>query len=67
MLNFLKKKEGIILVSILWGFGLACLFRQVCKSRKCIIYNSPDPNKFIDKIYNFNNKCYTYNIENIKC
>ena len=50
MLKFLHSQSGKILISILWGFGLACLFRKVCRGRNCIIYNAPDPNE-IKKIF----------------
>ncbi len=66
--SFLKTKDGGIVLSIIWGFGLACLFRQVCKDRSCIIYHAPNPNDFDDKIYEYGeNKCYKYEIKNSKC
>ena len=36
--NFLNSKNGRILISIVWGLGLAALFRKVCKGRK--LFNS---------------------------
>ena len=32
-------------LSILWGFGLACKFFQVCKNRKCLVYKAPKKDK----------------------
>lgn len=67
MLKFLHSYSGKILISILWGFGLACLFRKVCRGRNCIIYNAPDPNEIKKKTYEYNKKCYKYFTETTKC
>ena len=32
-----KNKSGMILISIIWGLGLAALFKKVCKGRNCVI------------------------------
>ena len=67
MNNFLHSKSGKVLISILWGFGLACLFRRVCRGRNCIIYHAPDPVDIKNKTYKYNKKCYNYYPETIKC
>ena len=65
--KILEKKETKILISIIWGFGIACLFRKVCKGRDCITYKAPDPNYIMNNIWKFNNKCYKFNTETVKC
>jgi hypothetical protein len=62
-----KTKSGIIIVSILWGLGLSCMFRQACKGRGCIVMRAPNPNDMINDVYSFNNSCYKYSIQNTKC
>ena len=42
--KFFKTKESKIILSIVWGLGLSCLFRKACKGRKCIVYSAPNPN-----------------------
>ena len=32
----------VIFVSIIWGFGLAILFRQVCQNDQCVIVKVPN-------------------------
>lgn len=63
-MNKLKKllysKTGNIIISILLGFGLASLFRFSCKNNNCIIFKAPPINKIKDKVFKFNNKCYTF-------
>ena len=67
MIKFLHSQSGKILISILWGFGLACLFRKVCRGRNCVIYNAPNPGDIKNKTYGYNKKCYKYVTETTKC
>lgn len=67
MLKLLQNKSGHIIISIILGFGLACLFRKVCKDRECIIYSAPDFKKIKDKIFKFDDKCYKYTKETSTC
>lgn len=67
MLSFLKSYIGRIIISIIWGFGLATLFRRICKGKKCIILKAPEPNQIKKNIYKFDNKCYKFKPINIKC
>ena len=59
--------EFKVLLSIIWGLGLSCLFRQVCKGRNCFILKAPDPNEVKKNIYKEDDKCYTFKTENTKC
>ena len=65
--KFVHSKTGRIVMSILLGFGLASLFRTVCKDKNCIIFKAPPLDEIDNKIYKQNGKCYTYTSENIKC
>ena len=40
MEKFLKTNAAKIAISILWGLGLACIFRTACKGRDCIVYKA---------------------------
>jgi hypothetical protein len=52
---------GLKFISILLGFGLASLFRQVCKDDMCRVIKSPTNLKEIEKsIYKIDDKCYKY-------
>lgn len=62
-----KTYESKIILSIVWGIGLSCIFRKICIGRKCVIYSAPDPNVIKNNIYLFNDKCYKYTTENTKC
>lgn len=65
--RLMKSKDSIIILSIIWGFGLACLFQRVCKGRNCIIYKAPSLDYIKGKIFKFNNKCYSYVPRLVKC
>lgn len=59
--RFLHSNNGKILMSILLGFGLASLFRKVCKGNNCINFYAPKLEDFNEKIYKINGKCVKYN------
>lgn len=56
-----------IILGILWGFGLACIFRCACNGRNCVIFKAPRPADIVNNIYNYNEKCYTYKAVTTKC
>lgn len=55
------------LISIILGFGLATLFRKVCNDRNCLIFKAPPINKIHNKIFKYNNKCYSFSHNSIHC
>lgn len=66
--KFVHTKNGKIIMSILLGFGLASLFRTICKGKKCIDFRAPPLEEFKDKIYKSNNgKCVKYTPIPTKC
>jgi hypothetical protein len=65
--KFVHTKTGKTLMSILMGFGLATIFRSVCKNRRCLIFHAPPLEELKGKIYKFDNKCYTYSTVQTKC
>lgn len=62
--------EGKIIISIIWGLGIATLFRKVCKDN-CIIINSVDPYQVSQNIYKVTDdsgtRCVKYTPRFIKC
>ena len=66
--KFVHTETGKIIMSILLGFGLASLFRIVCKNKDCLVFHAPPLEDFKDKIYkNTNGKCVKYNYISSKC
>jgi hypothetical protein len=65
--KFVHTETGKIIMSILLGFGLASLFRTVCKNNKCLIFHAPPLDDFKDKIYRDGDKCVKYTPIATKC
>jgi hypothetical protein len=58
--SFLNSKDGRLFVSIVLGFGLATLFRKVCKGNSCIVVKGPKPSEVQKHYYKIEDKCYKY-------
>jgi len=60
--KFVHTERGKIIMSIILGFGLASLFRTICKEKDCIVFNAAPLEDFQNKIYKKpdGNKCYKY-------
>lgn len=65
--RLLYSKYSHVLISIILGFGLATIFRKVCKKRNCIVFNAPSLKDIDEKVYKFNDKCYKYSYNNVSC
>ena len=65
--DVISNDKAKIIISIIWGLGLATLFRKVCKGRKCLIIKGPKPEEMNNKVYKFDNKCYLYKSQNTTC
>ena len=59
-MNFLKTKNGNIVFSIVLALGLACMLRIACKDANMIIVKGPPIESIENKIFSFDNKCYSY-------
>ena len=67
LLKSMHTDKGKYAISIILGFGLASLFRKVCKDRNCIIFQAPSLEEIKDNTYSYNNKCYKFNEKSMKC
>ena len=65
--KFVHTETGKLIMSILLGFGLASLFRSVCKGKDCIVFHAPPLEKIQDKVYKSGDKCYKYQSIASKC
>jgi len=65
--RFIHTENGRKIMSILLGFGLASLFRAVCKDKGCLIFHAPPLEEIKDKIYKYDNKCYKYTTKSATC
>jgi hypothetical protein len=58
---------GRIIMSVLLGFGLASMFREICKGNNCLKFKSPNNEKLKDTIYSHGDKCYKFFSHTINC
>ena len=65
--KIMNSSKGKIIFSIILGFGIATLFRKVCKDRNCIVFKAPELNNIVNKTFKFDDKCYKYNEKNVTC
>ena len=66
-MDIFKSKLSKILLGILWGFGLAVIFRHACLGKNCVILKAPKPSLLKGNIYGFDDKCYTYKPKSTTC
>ena len=65
--KFLNNQTGRVVASVLLGFGLATLFRQVCKGKSCIMKKAIPMREVENQVFKYNKKCYKYNSSPVKC
>ena len=67
MNQIFKSRYTKIILGVLWGLGLSCIFREACNGRKCIIYKAPNKLEVKNKIFSKDKKCFKYKPETTKC
>lgn len=63
MLEIFSRRPMVILLSVLWGIGLATLFASVANNRNCIIVRGELPTEVEKMVFQYpdlEDKCYTY-------
>lgn len=58
--EFLHSQTGIILLSIIWGLGLATLFKKPCSPKGCNIIQYQGPKKdLLNQVWTYGDyRCY---------
>ena len=65
--KFVHTTTGRYIMSIILGFGLASLFREVCKDKGCIVFKAPPLDDIYGKTFKINDKCYNFNNVSSTC
>lgn len=55
------------LISFIIGFGLACVFRPMCKGPDCLIIRGPPVKDIQGSVYQFGNKCVEFTPKALEC
>ena len=67
ILNLAKTKKGRIVLSIIWGLGIAFLFRKICIKNNCVKIIGPSHKKDMSKSYFHDNRCYKFSVKKESC
>jgi hypothetical protein len=65
--KFFHSDTGKVMFSVILGFGLASLFRSVCKDKNCIVLKAPALDEINGKTFKYNDKCYEFKPTATKC
>ena len=66
-LNIIDRPGFATLISIILGFGLACIFRPLCKGPDCLIIRGPPVNEIRGAVYQFGAKCVEFDAKAVEC
>ena len=65
--NFIYTDIGRLLACFIIGLGLSLMLRSVCDGPECIIIEGPPIKEVEDKIFKFDDKCYSYKAVIAQC
>jgi hypothetical protein len=54
-------------VSFMIGFGIASMFRPMCREGECIVLHGPPVKDVVDKVYQMGEKCVEFTTEVVPC
>ena len=58
--KLLDNNFASILISVVFGLGLASVFRKICKNGRCIVVKGPPIDEIRKNVYKMDNECYKY-------
>ncbi len=70
MINWLTIMEvpGLAtIMSLLIGFGIAAIFRPLCKGPECVIMRGPPVGDIRGSVYQFGSKCVEFDAKPVEC
>lgn len=60
-------KENSLFFSILFGLGLAAVFKKACKNNSCLVIQGPAKEDINKYVYKVKDDCYKYSHQDTKC
>jgi hypothetical protein len=55
------------ILSFFIGFGIAAMFRPMCRGSDCIVMHGPPVRDVIDKVYQMGERCVEFTTEVTEC
>ena len=65
--SFLKVPGLATLISFVIGFGIAAIFRPLCKGPDCLVVRGPPVNEIRGSVYQFGSKCVEFIAKAVEC
>jgi hypothetical protein len=65
--SFLKVPGLAALISFVIGFGIAAIFRPLCKGPDCLIIRGPPVSEIRNAVYQFGTKCVEFIAKPVEC
>jgi hypothetical protein len=65
--EFMSRPGVCTILSILLGFGLAAIFRPLCKGPDCLIIRGPPVSEIRGSVYQFGSKCVEFDAKPVEC
>jgi len=65
--TWLANKNVGVLISCVFGFGLAALFRPMCRGPDCVVLRGPPVSQIRDAIFQIGSKCHEFKTKAVEC
>jgi hypothetical protein len=65
--DMLGSESGSVIVSAIFGLGLAALFQRVCNGRQCMVVHGPEKEEIEKYYYKMDGECYKYDVQEVAC
>jgi hypothetical protein len=65
--SYLKVPGLAALISFVIGFGLAAIFRPLCKGPECLVIRGPPVTEIRGAVYQFGTKCVEFVPKAVEC
>lgn len=66
-LSIMERPYLSTIMSVLIGFGIAAIFRPLCKGPECVIIRGPPVHDIRGAVYQYGAKCVEFNTRAVKC
>ena len=67
LLKAVDTRVGSIVISMILGIGLASIFRKVCNTRDCLVFQAPPMKDVTENTYGHDGRCYRFKESSIAC
>ena len=66
-LKIMERPVVATIISALLGFGIAAMFRPLCKGPECVILRGPPVTELRNAVFQFGSKCVEFQANPVEC